>query len=103
MHSFPRTLRANTTADGLRRAIVDATVADQLASFAPKPGDGYPDLLPVAPAELLLIIVELHSAVRESSFERHNFCGFDQVIIKSRRVRRAAILLPSIAGECHEH
>ena len=32
-------LKANTTADSLRRGIVDATVADQLASFTPKPGD----------------------------------------------------------------
>jgi mannose-6-phosphate isomerase len=32
-------LKANTTADSLRRGIVDATVADQLASFTPRPGD----------------------------------------------------------------
>jgi mannose-6-phosphate isomerase len=32
-------LQANTTADSLRRGIVAGTVADQLASFTPKPGD----------------------------------------------------------------
>jgi mannose-6-phosphate isomerase len=32
-------LQADTTADSLRRGILEATVADQLASFTPKPGD----------------------------------------------------------------
>jgi mannose-6-phosphate isomerase len=32
-------LKENTTADSLRRGIVDATVADQLYNFTPKPGD----------------------------------------------------------------
>ena len=32
-------LKANATADSLRRGVLDATVTDQLASFTPKPGD----------------------------------------------------------------
>ena len=33
-------LKPGTTADGVRRAIADRTIADHLASFRPKPGDG---------------------------------------------------------------
>jgi hypothetical protein len=44
-----------------------------------------------------------HPTVREKSFERLNLCGFDQVTIKTCRVRRAAVLFPSVAGQCHEH
>ena len=33
-------LKPATTADVLRRALTNGTVADQLASFTPKPGDG---------------------------------------------------------------
>ncbi len=33
-------LKPGTTADNLRRAIANGTVADHLACFTPKPGDG---------------------------------------------------------------
>jgi mannose-6-phosphate isomerase len=37
---MPRWKKPGTTADNLRRALANGTVADHLACFTPKPGDG---------------------------------------------------------------
>jgi hypothetical protein len=50
-----------------------------------------------------ILVIELRSTVREKFLERLDLCGLDQVTIKTRRVRCAAIGLPSVAGQCHEH
>ncbi len=77
-------LRANTTADGLRRALANAAVTDRLASFTPKPGDAV--LLPAGTVHSLggdTVVFE----VQQNSDVTFRLYDWDRVDAQTGRAR----------------
>lgn len=76
-------LKPGTTADGLRRAVANKTVADHLACFTPKPGDGV--LVPAGTVHSLGDVVVFE--VQENSDVTFRLYDWDHIDPKTSQPR----------------